>query len=52
MDKEAAAAMVVAAEAAAAGLDTSNPEWAGQATSNREMQMRTPTRTSDRVHQT
>ena len=38
------------AEAMAAGLDTSNPERAVQATSNRETQMRTPKCTSNHVH--
>ena len=60
MDKGAAVAMAAAmvavvqalAEAVAVGLDTSNQERAGQATSNKQSQMRTAMRTSDRLHQT
>ena len=58
MDKDAAVemaqammAMVTAAEAVTDGLATSNPEQAGQATSNR-VRRQDPMRASDSVHQT
>ena len=43
---------VVQATVVRLDISNSNPERAGQVTSNRETQMRTPTRTSDHVHQT
>ena len=46
------AVMQAAAEPEGVGLDTSNPERVGQATSNRGTKMWTPTNTSDRIHHT